>query len=328
MMRAARLHGVRDLRVEELPAPELGPDELLVRIEACGICPTDVRKYLLGVNDGEYPFNPGHEWVGVVEAVGERVRSFEPGQRVYGDTYGGYAELAVISTEPGPWSAGPLLLPEELPLERAVFVEPLADCLHAVLDQALVEAGQRVVVVGGGQMGLQLVLAASLAGASVVCAEPRPERRAYALELGAEAAVDAGDWAACGGADSVILSIGAAELVAPALAAVRPGGRVVLFAGFGDAATATLDLNRIHYKEIALVGSEWIGAPPNQSRHRYREALELLASGKAPLERLVSGRCGLDGLLQAFADVQAQRGLKTILVPASDPRLAAGYAGP
>jgi L-iditol 2-dehydrogenase len=312
-MRAARLYGVRDLRLEELPDPSPAPGELLVHVEACGICPTDVRKYLHGTTD-TYPLNLGHEWVGHVEAVGDGVDGWEIGARVYGDTYAGYAELAVLPVEPGPWSHGPLRLPDDLQLERAVFVEPYADCLHAVIDQARIERGQRVVVVGGGQMGMQLVLAAALEGAEVALVEPRDERRALALELGAREAVP-GLEDVEGKAEALLLAIGVAELVTRCLDLALPGGRIVLFAGFGEGARAELDLNRLHYEELAVVGSEWIGAPPNQRRALYAAALEALVSGRAPLERLVTGRCSLDGLEAAFADVQAFRGLKTMVVP-------------
>jgi L-iditol 2-dehydrogenase len=312
-MRAARLHGIRDLRVEELPDPTPGPGELLIRVEACGVCPTDVRKYLLGTGDG-HPLNPGHEWVGRVEALGPGVEGWEVGDRVYGDTYAGYAELAALPVEPGPWSYGALRVPEDLPLERAIFVEPFADCLHAVIDQASVTSGARLIVVGGGQMGLQLVVAGMLQGCNVALVEPDDERRALGLELGADRAVpDLAD--ADGGASAVILAVGVSGLVEGCVELVAPGGRVVLFAGFGDAPRAELDLNRLHYDEIAVVGSEWIGAPPNQRRGHYGAALDALASRRAPLERLVTGRCGLDGLEAAFADVQALHGLKTMLVP-------------
>jgi L-iditol 2-dehydrogenase len=314
-VRAARLHGIRDLRIEELHTPEPAAGELLVRVEACGVCPTDVRKYLIGLNHGDYPFNPGHEWVGRVEALGAGVAGWAEGQRVYGDTYGGYAELALLAAGPGAWSHGPVAIPGDLAPERAIFVEPLADCLHAVHDQARVDAGDRVVVVGAGQMGLQLVLAAALAGADVTCVEPIRERRDLAAELGAENAVDPAAFVPAGAADAVFLSIGVRALVGAAIEAVRPGGRVVLFAGFGDEPFAPVDLNAIHYREIVLVGSEWIGSPPNQRYERYREALGLLTSGQAPLERLVTARCGFDGLAGAFEDQQLRRGLKTMLVP-------------
>ncbi len=315
-VRAARLHGIRDLRVEDVSVPAPGPGELLVRVEACGVCPTDVRKYLIGVDDGDYPFNPGHEWVGRVEAVGDGVDGWVEGRRVYGDTYGGYAELALLPAAAASWSFGPLAIPDDLAVERAIFVEPLADCLHAVRDQGRVEAADPVVVVGGGQMGLQLVLAASLAGAVVTCVEPLAARREVALELGAADAIAPSGWEPAGDAAAVILSIGAGSLVDPAIRSTRPGGRVVLFAGFGDEPVAPVDLNRLHYQEIALVGSEWIGTPPNQRRERYDEALQLLTHGAAPLERLVTTRCGFGGLAAAFDDQQARRGLKTMLVPA------------
>jgi L-iditol 2-dehydrogenase len=312
-MRAARLHGIRDLRVETLPDPEPGPGELLVRVEACGVCPTDVRKWLIGPGDGGYPFNPGHEWVGRVEAAGEEVAGWEAGARVYGDVYGGYAELALLPAEPGPWSNGAVAVDEDMPLERAIFVEPLADCLHAVRDQGRAQPGEDVIVIGAGQMGLQLVLAAALSEARVAAVDPLAARRALALELGAErATADLGD---LGRSSLVLLSVGEAELVPGAIEHAAPGGRVVLFAGFGERGRGNVDLNRLHYEEIALVGSEWIGAPPNQRREHYAEALELLRTGRAPLERLVTARCGLDGLTDAFEKQRTLRGLKTMLVP-------------
>src|SRR5688500_6041393 len=156
-MRTARLHGIEDLRIDMLDVPVPAAGELLVRIEANGVCATDARKYRVGVNDGTYPFNPGHEWVGRVEAVGPDVSGWSIDDRVYGDTYGGYAEFTTIPVQPGPWSCGPTRLPDDVPLERAVFLEPLADCLHAVHDQARVRQGQRVVVVAACSMGLQMI---------------------------------------------------------------------------------------------------------------------------------------------------------------------------
>lgn len=307
MMRVAFLHGPGELRVESVPVPEAGEGELLVRVEACGICPTDVRKFEIGTD--RYPLNPGHEWVGRVEV--SDVDGWSPGDRVYGDTYAGYAEFALIPVAPREWSAGPVRLPADLPIERAIFVEPLADCLHAVHDRAKIEAGDRVAVVGAGQMGLQLCAVASLAGAQVTAVEPLEERRRMASAFGA---TDALERLADGPFDAVILSVGRVELVEPALRACAPGGRVVLFAGLGEVSRVDLDLDLIHYQELVLTGSEWIGTPPNQRRDRYGQALELLAAGRVPVERLVTSRCGLDELPSAFRDVSALRGLKTVLV--------------
>ena len=82
------------------PSPSPGPGDLLVRVEACGICPTDARKYEIGLNDGGYPLNPGHEWVGTVVATGAGVEDDWQDRRVYGDTYAGYAEYALIGVRP------------------------------------------------------------------------------------------------------------------------------------------------------------------------------------------------------------------------------------
>lgn len=318
-MRAARLHGIGDLRVETLDVPRPGPRDLVVRVEACGICPTDVRKYAIGTHDG-YPLNPGHEWVGSVVEVGPDVTGWTVGQRVCGDTYAGYAEYALLSVEPGAWSNGALAIPEDFDAVRATFVEPLADCVHAVHDQARVGRGSRVCIVGAGQMGLQMVAVAIAAGAHVTTVEPHAERRALAREFGAAETADGPDLAeAADGSEAVILTIGAADLVATCVGAVAPGGRVVLFAGFGAAPNATLDLDVIHYREVSVVGSEWIGTPPNQRRERYADALGLIASGEVPVERLVSGEVGLDGIEGAFAAIRQQRGLKYVLRPWQRP---------
>lgn len=321
-MRVARLHGIRDLRVETVPVPAPAAGELLVAIEACGVCATDARKYEIGVNDGEYPFNPGHEWVGRVAAVGAAAHGWRVGERVYGDTYGGYAEYAVIPVKPVPWSRGPVRLPESLPVERAVFLEPLADCLHAVHDQARLSAGQRALVIAAGAMGLKIIAEATRIGARVMAVEPLEPRRKAAIEFGAERAVDIANWPAAvkswsggEGVDAVLLTIGNPELVQPCIEACRPGGRVVLFAGFGNRPTASLDLNLIHYREIAVVGSEWVGTPPNQCRQRYDQALDLLTSGALPVERLVSARCGFDDLESALSRRQSFEVFKTMFVP-------------
>ncbi|MDP9258912.1 MAG: zinc-binding dehydrogenase [Actinomycetota bacterium] len=314
-MRAARLHGVGDLRVETLDVPRPGRHDLLVRVEACGICPTDVRKYAIGSRDG-YPLNPGHEWVGTVADVGRDTPGWSVGQRVCGDTYAGYAEYALLSIEPGAWSNGALTIPDDLDVVQATFVEPLADCVHAVQDQAQVAQGSRVCVVGAGQMGLQMVAVAAAAGAHVTVVEPHAARLELAREFGAAETADSSELAeAAAGRDAVILTIGAADLVSTCVGAVVPGGRVVLFAGFGAAPQATLDLDVIHYREVSLVGSEWIGTPPNQRRERYADALDLITSGQVPVERLVSGEVGLEGIERAYAAVREQRGLKYVLRP-------------
>ena len=322
LMRAARLHGIKDLQLEELPVPRPGPGELLVRVEACGICATDARKYAIGVSGGEYPFNPGHEWVGVVEETGPGADPWAPGDRVYGDTFGGYAELALVPARPRGWSCGATRIDPAVPAERAVFLEPLADCLHAVHDQARIAAGDPVLVFSAGPMGLQIIAIASRIGARVLVVEPIAERREIAQAFGAQQAVSPEDWrgaaqafTAGNGFAAAIIAVGKAGLVSQAIEAAAPGGRVVAFAGFGEEPAAVIDMNRIHYGEVELVGSHWVGTPPNQRLDRYAQARDLLASADLELERLVTRVIGLGQVEDALAGHADHRGLKTVLNP-------------
>jgi len=321
-MRSARLHGLSALSVDNVPIPEPGPRELLVRVLANGVCATDARKYHVGVNDGEYPFNAGHEWVGEVVATGTDVTGWRSGTRTYGDTYGGYAEYATLGVDPGPWSAGAVPVPEGMPVERAVFVEPLADCLHAVVDQARVQAGERVTVIGAGSMGLQVIAAAHRMGAKVSVVERLGSRIELALSFGAELAADQlapwrdiRDWSDGEGVDVVFLMVGTPDLVEAAISICRNGGRVVLFAGFGDRGRFEVDLNEIHYREIAVIGSEWVGSPPNQRLDRYQDALAWLEEDSLPVETLVTHRIGFSGVEDCLANWSKLTAVKTVFYP-------------
>jgi L-iditol 2-dehydrogenase len=319
-MRVARLHGIEDLRIDHVAVPAPRPGELLVRIEANGVCATDARKYRVGVNDGTYPFNPGHEWIGRIEALGDGVTGWDVGARVYGDTYGGYAEYVTIGVEPTPWSCGPTVLDDDVPAERAIFLEPLADCLHALVDQARVRAGERVAVVAAGSMGLQMIGLAARLGADVIAVEPKHERRALARKFGATDAIEPDGWverlrADGRGADAVIVCAGDPSLVAPSIAACADGGTVVLFAGFGDRPHAEVDLNALHYREIALIGSEWIGVPPHSRCERYADAIARMADPTFPLDELVTNRCSFDDLEAALIGRGSFEVLKTMFAP-------------
>lgn len=325
-MRSARLVGIRQMQIDQLPVPVPQAGEIQVRIEACGVCATDSRKYEIGVNDGHYPFNPGHEWLGEVSDVGPGVTGFKIGDRVYGDTYGGYADFATIPVKPIDWSRGPMHLPRALDKRRAIFIEPLADCIHAVRDQARLKSGQKLVVIAAGVMGLKMIADAVRLGCGVMAVEPLASRQAAAKAFGAERVVTPDDWREAAaewtsgeGADAVILTIGNPDLVMPCIRAARPGGRVVLFAGFGNRKEAVLDLNDIHYREIELIGSEWIGTPPNQRRHRYDEALEFLQDECVPFDSLVTSTCGFSTLEQALVSRQGFTGLKIMFTPETEP---------
>jgi L-iditol 2-dehydrogenase len=320
-MRVARLHGIGDLRIERVPVPSPGAGELLVEVEANGVCATDARKYRIGVDDGAYPFNPGHEWIGRISEVGHGVSGWDVGDRVYGDTYGGYADYVTIPVEPASWSCGPTTLAPEVPAERAIFLEPIADCLHALVDKARVVPGARVAVVAAGSMGLQMIALATRLGAEVIAVEPKDNRRALARRFGAVDAVPPDGWpehvgtANDRGVDAVIVCAGDPGLVVPSVEACADRGTVVLFAGFGDRSRAEVDLNALHYREISLVGSEWVGVPPHQRCERYADALAWISDPALPLEELVTHRCSFEDLEDALVGRGSFDVLKTIFRP-------------
>jgi L-iditol 2-dehydrogenase len=321
-MKAALLYDVGDLRVVDVPTPETGPDGVLVRVTACAVCPTDIRKFRTGDNgELKFPFNMGHEWVGEVVDVGGRVNSVKPGVRVVGGGYLGYAEYAPLKDEMLRIDNGkPLLIPESVADEEATFVEPLADNIHAVVEQAKVSLGQTVLIVGAGQMALQQMLVAKLVGANVIVSEPIAARREVAARFGADHVIDSSNVASVvreltngQGADAAILSVGSPEGMLSALESVRIKGHVVLFGGFDRGTTVTLNPNIIHYRELEVVGSEWVGLPPYQNLSLYRTALRLIEQKKIPVGDLITHRVGLQNIHEAFDAMRSRSGLKAVV---------------
>ncbi len=241
-MRAARLIEPGRMIVMNVPKPVAGPGDLLVRVEACGICGSD-RHMFRGEYPTAWPVTLGHEFSGILEAVGPGVTGFAPGDRITGDpniacgacTFcregrpnlcenlsaigvqrdGGFAEYVVV---PAGQAAK---LPATLNPLHGAFTEPVSCCLHAI-DVARTPRGGSVLILGGGVIGLLMVQLARLAGAGTVALATRQApRRQLALELGATHAVDpaAGDaafpGALTGGSDVVIECAGVPETFQP-----------------------------------------------------------------------------------------------------------------
>jgi L-iditol 2-dehydrogenase len=266
-MLAGVYRGAGRVEVEAVPVPRIEAGEVLIRVAACGICGTDIKKIKLGFVNPPQIF--GHEIAGTVVEVGRGVRQWKPGDRVVSfhhipcgacffcekklfsqcKTYkktgvtagfdpngGGFAEYVRAM----PWVAerGMVAIPPAVSFEEATFVEPVNTCWKAVR-KARIAAGECVVVIGQGPIGLLLMMLARVAGAHCYTSEPMPDRRAKSLQLGAAEAFDPAvqpmqeailartDGR---GADAVLLAVPSAALVEEALAIVRPGGRVLLFA--------------------------------------------------------------------------------------------------
>jgi L-iditol 2-dehydrogenase len=324
-LKAALLYGVGDLRLVDIPKPEPAPDEVLMKVTVCAVCPTDIRKYRVG-NGGvlQFPFNMGHEWVGEVVEVGKEVADVKVGERLLGGGYAGYAEYAPLGGHMlRPIGGKPLVVPEGVTDEEATFVEPLADAIHSIVDQGKVKIGDKVLILGAGQLALQHVMVAKAVGATVIVSEPIAERRELARKFGADHVLEGSstEEVVAGvheltdgkGADAAIVTIGSPEASVTALSAVRSRARIVLFGGFDRGVQTTLDLNIIHYKEIELTGSYWVGVPPYGNPDLYGVAMKLIQDKTVPVAKLITHRMELEQIHDAFDAIRTRSGLKAII---------------
>jgi L-iditol 2-dehydrogenase len=318
-MHAAVYRGRSVVSVEEVPTPAIGPGELLVRVEACGICHTDLKK--IEHNLLEPPRIYGHETAGVVAAVGTGVTRFRPGDRVvafhhipcldcfycerklyaqcavykrvgitagFEPAGGGFAQYVRVME----WivERGVEKIPEGVSFERATLVEPLNTCLKAVT-QCDPRPGELALVMGQGPIGLMFTMLARRAGARVAATDTIGERLAIAERCGAEFAWDprSTDVPAAvkkltqgRGADLVIVAASVPGIVQQAINCSRPGARILLFA-------QTSAAERIEASGADLcVGERTLFGCYSASVDLQRESTELVFGGDLPLEELIS----------------------------------------
>lgn len=331
-MSAAVYRGGGSIGIEQIPIPEIGVGEILIRVEACGICPTDLKKI-------EYDLLPppriyGHETAGVVAAVGERVTRYQLGDRVVvfhhipcGDCFyclrnlyaqcsvykkvgvtagfepagGGFAQYVRVMD----WivERGVERIPEGVSFDRASFVEPVNTCLKG-MKQLNAQAGDVCVILGQGPIGLIFTMMAVRAGLRVVTTDTMARRRDLAVHFGAKYAIgprDPGfDKAIRGltsgrGADVVIVAASAKGIVEQAIGCSRPGGRVLLFA-------QTSHQERIEISGADLcVGERTLLGSYSSSVDIQRESADLVFGGELPLEELITHRYPLGEIRQGIA---------------------------
>lgn len=337
-MRAARLEGVGELRVRAVDEPTPGAGQLVIRVEACGICGTD-RHILHGDYPSAVPVTLGHEMAGTVTATGDGTL-LPPGTRVAADPNiacghcracrrgdvclcphrvaigvdldGGLADYALVPAQ----QAYPL--PPGVPAEWGALCEPLACCLRA-LDLAGIAPGMSVAVLGGGVIGQLMVQLARLAGAStVVLATRQAGRRALAEELGTTATVDpaAADTVTAitgpagivpGGVDVVLECAGTVTTFEQAVALARRGGTVLIFGVAPQEARASISPFEVFARELRILGSYL-----NPLTHG--RAVELVASGTLALEPLITHRLALTEIPALLAASPAQGEVKAIMI--------------
>jgi L-iditol 2-dehydrogenase len=332
-MKAVVYRGVNDLRLETVPVPVIGPGELLVKIATCGVCGTDLKKIHLGSHSAPRIF--GHEMAGTVVAVGAGVSGFRLGERVMvfhhipcGRCYycrkqtfaqcstykkvgatagmepsgGGFAEYIRVMD----WiveMGGVVRIPDGVPFEQAAFIEPVNTVLKAVKLLNLA-ADETVLVIGQGPIGIMLATLSRRIGARVLTSDLYAERHAIAAKFGLHEPTDAADVVERAhaategrGADAVILAVGGSALIPTAMAAARPGGKVMLFAQTQHG-EASFDPGAVCMDEKTLLGSY------SASTAIQPEVEELVLGGYRngfDLTQLISHRFPLEEAVQAIA---------------------------
>jgi L-iditol 2-dehydrogenase len=332
-MRVARLHGPRDLRIHDEPRPSPDPGEVLIRVEAVGICGSDLHWFDEGSIGGvplTRPLSPGHELAGTTED-GRRVavdpavpcddcslcREGHP-NLCPSVRFAGYGEDDGALRE---WMAWPerclFPLPDSLSAVDGAMLEPLGVALHAV-DLAHLRAGMTVGIFGCGPIGLLAVQVAQRAGASRVIATELPTR-AHRLEvaraLGAWAvpaddgreARDIHELTEGRGLDAAVEAAGDSAAIDAAVEAVRPGARVVL-AGIPAEDRISVLASPARRKGLTLALSR-------RMKHTYPRAIRLAATGQLDLQSLVSHRFPLEDTGAAFASAATREGLKVVVEP-------------
>jgi 2-desacetyl-2-hydroxyethyl bacteriochlorophyllide A dehydrogenase len=338
-MKAARVYGPRDLRVEEFPVRPLEPAECLCRVLRCGVCGTDVAIYsgeASFVKKGlvDFPMTPGHEWSGLVEQIGPAVDRFRPGDRVLGDgavscgscpscLRGEYfacrrlRAVGTLNTWDGAYAEFIIMpqrhlfaIPENVDLENAAMVEPAANAYNGVRQSGL-RPGDSVLIHGTGPIGLMAVSLARLAGAARVLVTGRkPWKLEIARQLGAEVTinVDAGagslgravrESCGSGGVDCVIEAAGAAELLRESVEHVRPNGVIALI-GFYERPMNGFDIDGLIYGGVRL-------HPVSGGLHAMEPVLRLMSSGRLDVRRLITHRRPLAEAAEAIQDVLQRR---------------------
>jgi len=315
-------YGLGDMRLVQSPVPDISSDDVLVRIQRCAVCPTDVRKYYFeNYKPLKVPTNLGHEWSGDIARVGENVKHLKPGMRVAGEGFIGYAEFGRVEKSLFEYL---LPLPQEVTYDEGTFLEPMADCLHALIDIGDVRLGDVVVIIGAGPMGLQCVGLAKIMGAKVIVSEPIPERRSLAAEFGADFTIDPFQAPL---ADQImdvnqgnlarisIVSVASPEAINSGIMSVGQRGRVVLFGGGPKGTQVQIDPNWVHYNEISIIGSEWIGLEPWHKPSHFPLAMEIIASKRVPVAHLVTDRFPLEQIAAAIETAAMKTTLKVIVEP-------------
>jgi len=339
-MRVAMYYNNRDIRIEEMEIPLIGPDELLVRVWASGICGSDVLEWY---RLAKAPLVLGHEIAGEIVQVGDAVQGWKEGERVFVSHHvpcnmcrycaAGHHSvcdtLAATNFHPGGFCEylrvpainvrnGVYALPDSMTYEEAVFIEPLA-CVFRGQHQVGWHPGRRILVIGSGIAGIMHIMLARASGASrIVAVDIHPNRLDAALKFGADHVLSAGDDLVDRfkevndgrPADLVIACTGAASALKQAFHAVDRGGTILFFAPTDPGAVVEMPLNELWRKEVTMTSS-YAGSPRD-----ILAAIELIASRRIKVAEMITHRLPLEKTAEGFALVaQAADSMKVVIKP-------------
>ncbi len=343
-MKAARLYGIEDIRVEDLAVPEITEEEVLIRVKASFICGTDVRFFKTGKpGASDQPLVAGHEIAGVIEKVGANVTGYSVGMRVgvapnYGcgvcdlctsgnshmclesealgvTVDGGFAEyMKVPARAVAQGNISPL--EESISFEEAALAEPLS-CVYNAYEKIGIYPGDHVLVIGAGPIGLMHIKVAFLAGASAVYVTDLSEERLALAKslvpdvqiLSNEGLMDSVKKVTGGRLMNLVITAASVPVIQEnAFKYVGLDGRVMFFGGLPKGKSEVkLDTNEIHYKQLTVAGTT------RQSLRQYRTCLKLIASGRLKVSDLVTSSSPLENLSDVIANVAAGKGLKSVI---------------
>jgi L-iditol 2-dehydrogenase len=343
-MHAAVYRGQSSIAVEEIPTPSIGPGEILIRVEACGICHTDLKKI-------EHDLLPpprvyGHETAGVVAAVGRNVTAYQPGDRVvafhhipcldcfycrhklyaqcpvykkvgitagFEPAGGGFSQYVRVMD----WivERGVERIPDGVSFERATLVEPLNTCLKAVV-QCDPKPGEFAAILGQGPIGLTFTMLVHRTGATVAATDAIPERLAVSQRCGADFSWNPREMDVAAeikrltegrGADLVIVAASVPGIAGQAIACSRPGARILLFA-------QTSSTERIELSGADIcVGERYVFGCYSASVDLQKESARLVFGGELPVEELISHRLPL-GEIRSGIDMALHPGPKSLKI--------------
>ncbi len=339
-MKVARWYNNRDIRIEEMPRPKPGPNDILIKVISCGICGSDIVEWY---RLPRAPLIPGHEIGGVIVEIGKSVTDYLPGDRVFVAPKvpcmkcdycqkgyyplcteikerlpGGFAEYILV---PGALVAnGMRRLPDRITYDQSTFIEPLA-CVVRAQKLAGIREGQTVLVVGCGMSGLLHVKLAKAKKCNIVATDINPKKLEYARRFGAEITIDAGEnvperIAALTGkqADVVILCTSALPAVQQAWQSVDKGGTVVFFAVPDPDKKVEIPINYFWMREVKILTSYYCGPPD------ITEALNLIESDSVTVDDLITHKLPLSEIAKGFQLViEGKDSIKVIIEPNTNP---------